>query len=460
MNRKQEISKDLSLVIDGLLLGVCLWFCYLLRISDWIRFDLLTEIPPFSHSYWMLAVIIPGTPLLLDLHGFYDHPLSQRYESIFLKITKAGFWLILIISSLSVFWKLEVPSRSVLLLFLLLAPSILFLRVWLTKKYLIHCYDNGKFGDRSVIVGLSSDITDFLKSLTASEKMELQVSHCFDLNELDALTIKKNIQFHGADRVIFVSPDSAKIEDLPFDLECEGMEIWIIARNINRLAGMPSISTSGSNRVLIFRNTTGDFWYHFVKRVIDVVGAVAGLLFFLPVCLVIALAIRLTSPGPIIFKQVRNGKRGRRFTILKFRSMVANAPALHGKLAEQNEMQGPTFKVSNDPRVTPIGEFLRRTSLDELPQLINILRGEMTIVGPRPLPDYETEKIAKSTHRRRLSVKPGLTCLWQIRGRNTITNFDDWVQLDIEYIDNASLFLDLWIIIQTIPAVLFRRGAH
>jgi lipopolysaccharide/colanic/teichoic acid biosynthesis glycosyltransferase len=140
--------------------------------------------------------------------------------------------------------------------------------------------------------------------------------------------------------------------------------------------------------------------------------------------------------------------------------MVENAPELHNNLSHQNEMEGPVFKITRDPRVTPFGAFLRRNSLDEIPQLVNVIRGEMSIVGPRPLPDYETERIEKSTHRRRLSVRPGLTCLWQIRGRNSIKSFDEWVQLDIDYIDNASLLLDLWIMLQTIPAVIFRRGAR
>jgi lipopolysaccharide/colanic/teichoic acid biosynthesis glycosyltransferase len=140
--------------------------------------------------------------------------------------------------------------------------------------------------------------------------------------------------------------------------------------------------------------------------------------------------------------------------------MVANAPELHADLSKQNEMEGPVFKIKKDPRVTRFGAFLRHTSLDEVPQLINVLRGEMSIVGPRPLPDYETKLIEKSTHRRRLSVKPGLTCLWQIQGRSSIKSFDDWVQLDLEYIDKASLFLDLWIILRTIPAVLLRKGAR
>jgi exopolysaccharide biosynthesis polyprenyl glycosylphosphotransferase len=460
VNRKKEIAKDLSLIFDGLLLGACLWFCYLLRSSDLIKLSGITEIPHFSHSYWMLAVIIPGAPLLLELYGYYANPLTHRYDEAFLKMARAGIWIILIISMISIFWKMEIPSRSVLLLFIALAPVALFLRLWLTKKYLIRCYIHGNSDDRSVIVGTASDISSFLKELTAADKMELQISRWFELDQMDARTIRKRIRLHGPDRVIFVSPDSPQNGDLPFDFESEGVEVWIQARNINNLVGVPSLQSAGSNRMLVFGTTPGNSWYAFLKRVMDIFGALLGLLIFSPCFLVIALAIKFTSPGPVIFRQVRSGKRGRRFTIFKFRSMVVNAPELHGDLAQQNEMQGPTFKINRDPRVTRIGEIIRRTSLDELPQFLNVLRGEMSIVGPRPLPDYETEQIEKSTHRRRLSVKPGLTCLWQIRGRNSITSFEDWVQLDIEYIDNASLLLDLWIILQTIPAVLFSKGAH
>ena len=408
----------------------------------------------------MLAVIIPITPLLLDLHGFYDNPLTQRYESLFLKMANAGFWLFLIISIISIFGRLEVPSRSVLLLFLIFSPVVLIVRIWGTRQYLIRSYKSEKFEELSVLVGNATDITEFLKGLNTAEKMTLQISRWFDLDRMDASTIRKSIRSHSADRVIFVSPDSPKNEDLPFELEAEGLEIWIIARNINTLLGTPTIQSAGQNRVLVFRNTPGDFLYRFMKRAIDVIGSLLAIIIFSPLCLAIAVAVKFTSPGPVIFKQVRNGRRGKRFTILKFRSMVANASELHSELVDKNEMQGPAFKVSNDPRVTRIGEFLRKTSLDELPQFINVLRGEMSLVGPRPLPDYETAKIEKSTHRRRLSVKPGITCLWQIRGRNSISSFEEWVQLDIEYIDSATLLLDIWIILQTIPAVLFGKGAR
>ena len=143
----------------------------------------------------------------------------------------------------------------------------------------------------------------------------------------------------------------------------------------------------------------------------------------------------------------------------KFRTMCADAEQLRDELASRNVMRGPVFKVEDDPRVTQFGKWLRRTSMDELPQLYNVLKGEMSLVGPRPLPLYEVEKFERTAHRRRLSMKPGLTCLWQIRGRNKVTDFRDWVRMDLEYIDNWSVFLDLYILVRTIPVVLAGSGA-
>jgi exopolysaccharide biosynthesis polyprenyl glycosylphosphotransferase len=177
-----------------------------------------------------------------------------------------------------------------------------------------------------------------------------------------------------------------------------------------------------------------------------------------PVFLVIAALIKLTSPGPVLFRQPRCGLHGRSFTFLKFRSMTLGADALKATLAPYNEMDGPAFKMTNDPRVTPIGRFLRRTSLDELPQLWNILRGDMSFVGPRPAVIEEVRQY-QPWQRRRLSMKPGLTCLWQVSGRNELT-FDEWMRLDLEYIDNWSLWLDVKIALKTIPAVVRGRGAR
>jgi exopolysaccharide biosynthesis polyprenyl glycosylphosphotransferase len=196
----------------------------------------------------------------------------------------------------------------------------------------------------------------------------------------------------------------------------------------------------------------------FLKRVLDVVLAAAGLLAMLPVWLVIAVAIKLDSPGPVIFVQDRVGQYGHRFRFYKFRSMHSDAEARLAEVLAGNETDGPVFKIRNDPRITRVGAFLRRTSLDELPQLINILKGDMSLVGPRPPLPREVEQYRPSD-RIRLSVKPGLTCLWQISGRSNIS-FDQWMELDREYVRNLSLGLDLSILLRTVGAVLSMRGAY
>jgi exopolysaccharide biosynthesis polyprenyl glycosylphosphotransferase len=195
------------------------------------------------------------------------------------------------------------------------------------------------------------------------------------------------------------------------------------------------------------------------KGIIDFAGSLAMILALSPVMILAAIAVRLSSQGPIFFRQQRAGLNGRPFTMLKFRSMVTNAEQLKQELAALNEMSGPVFKVTNDPRVTKVGRFLRKWSIDELPQLFNVLRGEMSLVGPRPLPLDEVARFDDLAHRRRLSVRPGLTCIWQVRGRNNVSDFKEWVRLDLEYIDNWSLWLDIKILLMTIPAVVTGAGA-
>jgi lipopolysaccharide/colanic/teichoic acid biosynthesis glycosyltransferase len=193
---------------------------------------------------------------------------------------------------------------------------------------------------------------------------------------------------------------------------------------------------------------------------LDFVGSFILLTFFtIFIFPVVAIAIKFSSRGPLFFKQQRSGQNGRPFTLYKFRTMVTNAEQYKHELEAMNEMSGPVFKLTNDPRVTPVGRFLRKYSLDELPQLWNVLRGDMSLVGPRPLPVDEVRRFSDLAHRRRLSVKPGLTCLWQIGGRNQIFDFKEWVRLDLEYIDNWSLWLDVKILLLTIPAVLRGTGA-
>ena len=211
--------------------------------------------------------------------------------------------------------------------------------------------------------------------------------------------------------------------------------------------------------MLVFRSTPDVSWTLFIKDLIDRVVAFVALVVLSVAMGIVALIIRITSPGPVIFRQERAGKHGKPFIMYKFRSMADDAEMRRAELEAFNQMSGPVFKVHDDPRITPFGRWLRRSSFDELPQLVNVLMGDMSLVGPRPLPIYEVEKFENTAQRRRLSVKPGLTCLWQISGRNQVKDFGDWVKLDLDYIDRWSLGLDFKILLRTIPAVVMGLGA-
>jgi exopolysaccharide biosynthesis polyprenyl glycosylphosphotransferase len=203
---------------------------------------------------------------------------------------------------------------------------------------------------------------------------------------------------------------------------------------------------------------SSELWPRIAKRILDVSVATGAVLLLSPLLLIAAIAIKITSPGPVFFLQERIGLNKRRFKIFKFRTMVPNAEKLMTVLEKQNEAKGPVFKIRNDPRITPIGKLLRRSSIDELPQLLNVLNGDMSLVGPRPLPVRDFEGFNEDWQRRRFSVKPGITCLWQVKGRSTIS-FDEWMLLDLQYMDEWSLWLDLKILARTVPAVLRGQGA-
>ncbi|MDU1277995.1 MAG: sugar transferase [Clostridium sp.] len=192
--------------------------------------------------------------------------------------------------------------------------------------------------------------------------------------------------------------------------------------------------------------------YKVSKRALDVIASFLGLVILSPILLIVAILIKLESKGPAIFAQSRIGLNGKEFKMYKFRSMVQNAEELKEKLAKQNEMSGPMFKIKNDPRVTKVGKFIRKTSIDELPQLLNILKGDMTLVGPRPSLPREVEKF-ESWMLKRLEVKPGLTCYWQVSGRNNI-DFYEWMKLDLKYVNDMGFWLDIKLIFKTV-AVLF-----
>ena len=205
--------------------------------------------------------------------------------------------------------------------------------------------------------------------------------------------------------------------------------------------------------------TNNSIFYIVSKRIIDIIGSLAGLIFLSPLFLIVAILIKLEDPkGKVFFSQERNGKYPATFKMYKFRSMVHNAEELLEKLKDQNEQTGPVFKMKEDPRITRVGKFIRKTSIDELPQLFNVLMGDMSLVGPRPPIPREVEQYT-TYQMQRLGVKPGLTCLWQVGGRNSV-DFDGWVELDIEYIQKRSLWLDIKLIIKTVFVLFGDENAH
>ena len=202
----------------------------------------------------------------------------------------------------------------------------------------------------------------------------------------------------------------------------------------------------------VIENERSNILYEVIKRIIDIVASFTGLILLSPLILIVSMLIKLESKGEVIFKQKRVGLNGKEFYMYKFRSMVFNAEELKEQLESQNEMSGPMFKIKDDPRITKVGKFIRKTSIDELPQLINVIKGDMSLVGPRPSLPKEVEKF-EQWMMERLEVKPGVTCIWQISGRNNI-GFDEWVEMDIEYIKTRNLWLDIKLIFKTV-GVLF-----
>jgi exopolysaccharide biosynthesis polyprenyl glycosylphosphotransferase len=240
--------------------------------------------------------------------------------------------------------------------------------------------------------------------------------------------------------------------------ELHGIVVRFLPGIFNLKLAKPRAEDFGGDSLITLSTGPIDGWPVVFKRLLDVAIASLLLVLLAPVLLAVAVLIKLTSPGPVLFTQERLGLNKRRFRIFKFRTMVAGADQKQAELEHLNEVEGPVFKIKCDPRVTLVGRALRKGSIDELPQLLNVLKGQMSLVGPRPLPVRDYEGFDQDWHRRRFSVRPGLTCLWQISGRSSI-GFDKWMELDMQYIDEWSLWLDLKILAGTIPAVLKGAGA-
>jgi len=314
---------------------------------------------------------------------------------------------------------------------------------------------------RLILVGAPDETARIEAELKAKSAEEIEILARVDLGKTPVRGLVEMLHEHSVNGVI-LSAKHAYFEQIEAAIracELEGVEAWLVADFFKSQLSRTSFDDFYGWPVLVFRSTPDSSWPRVIKQLLDSVGSFLLLVVLSWMFALIALVIKFTSPGPILFRQQRSGINGRPFTIYKFRTMVTNAEQLKHELAAMNEMSGPVFKVTNDPRVTGVGKFLRKYSLDEFPQLFNVLRGEMSLVGPRPLPVDEVKRFHDLAHRRRLSVKPGLTCLWQISGRNNVSDFKDWVRLDLQYIDNWSLWLDFGILWRTLPAVLAGTGA-
>lgn len=461
LRRRQEISNQLQQFLDAFLLLLAFWGAHALRTASTAWFTLDVQIPPFRQHLWMILIIMPFGPLLLEMQGFYQHPLQKHPARSLGQILRAITWLGLLVGVCVMFLRVELPSRSVLILFVIGGTLMLLAKDYILRLRASHLAAHGELSEPVILAGLPDDIRRLEDSFTQAQRLQLRIVQRIDITTQAVAELVAALHTHSVTRVIFAAEHGQldRVQEAIEACEIEGVEAWLMADFIKTAIARPAFDTFGDRPMLVFRTTSDASWELLAKRVMDVVGAFCALVLLSPVLLAIAAAIKLTSRGPVLFRQQRGGLHGRPFTMLKFRSMVVDAEARKVDLDARNEMQGPVFKIEDDPRVTPLGRWLRKTSLDELPQFWNVLRGQMSLVGPRPLPLYEVERFESRSQRRRLSVPPGLTCLWQISGRNEITSFEEWVRLDLAYIDEWSLWLDIKILLRTIPVVLFGLGA-
>ena len=459
--RKQEFNLQLNQMVDAVLLALAFWVAYVFRHLGEFWFD-WEPIGPFAVSQWMVFIIMPFGPILLELQGFYSNPVQKTLGTSLRQMTNAAFWIALIMAGCVIFFRLKVPSRAVLPLFALFSMTLLALRDRATAVYFRTRARSGANREPVLLAGSPADIKVLRQMFTPVQLIEMDIVGEIDLDNQSISELIDALHRHSVNRVIFTGGQANMnlLQKAIGACEIEGVEAWLVANFIKTAIAKPTFDVMGAVPMLVFRTTPSVSWSLLVKSLMDRIGAFLLLILTSPLMLLAIIGIKLTSPGPAIFRQQRGGKNGRPFTMYKFRSMTTDAEMRRAELESQNEMSGPVFKVGADPRITPFGRWMRKTSIDELPQLANVLLGDMSLVGPRPLPLYEVANFENDAQRRRLSVKPGLTCLWQISGRNNVQAFDQWVQLDLKYIDNWSIWLDIQILLKTIPAVLFGSGAR
>jgi exopolysaccharide biosynthesis polyprenyl glycosylphosphotransferase len=467
LRRDRQIRTQFHQLADACLFAASFWVAYALRLDPqivaWLHLPAIGDQTIDAQKLvWLYAALIPAAPLILESQNFYNRPAFCPRAAILWPLFKGC--IITSIGLVLVMWAFRfVTPRGMMVFFGVISFSAVYLKEELVRLALHSRLAQSQTRRRFVLVGTAREIARMRQELKQHTDTSVEVMAEFDLIETPVQQIVNLLHDHSVFGVI-LSAKHTNFEQVEYVIracELEGIEVWLIADFFSTQISRTSFDELIGRPLLVFRTTPEASWQSLAKQFLDILGALFLLLFLIviPVIPVIALAIKITSPGPVLFRQKRSGINGTPFTIYKFRTMNTNAEQFKHELEAMNEMSGPVFKVTNDPRVTPIGRFLRKYSLDELPQLFNVLRSEMSLVGPRPLPVDEVKRFDNLAHRRRLSVKPGLTCLWQISGRNQISDFKDWVRLDLEYIDHWTIWLDLKILLLTIPAVLRGTGA-
>lgn len=431
------------------------------------HYDALKHPPRFGEYATLVYLSVPAWIALITMLG-----LNETFERVWTrtallmdlaKMHLAGF---LALSAAVVFTQATI-NRSLIALFLgcsfILSYAIRgALGYWQGYQHAV-----GQSRLRLLIVGEDSpELHEMLRFAAADVRPPLHVGRLgkepFDgLTHLGELSdIERVLHDEAIDRVMFFPPYHRPNEITSAIAACEtvGVAAEIALELGGPLQAAPRFVEVYGQPFISFDVEPKRPERIALKHAFDWFAATLGLFILSPLFLIVAIAIAVTMKRPVFFTQTRAGLHGRMFKIIKFRTMISGAEAKQAELAAQNEMTGPVFKVTSDPRVTRLGHFLRKTSIDELPQLLNVFLGQMSLVGPRPLPIKEQQQI-RGWHRRRLSMKPGITGVWQVSGRNNI-DFEAWMKLDQQYVDNWSLRLDVTILARTVPAVLFRRGAR
>ena len=469
--RAREIGLSIA-AIDVMLLVVAFMLACIARFR--LLGPLLGEQMPvqFQPYAWMLYTSAPLLLYLFHQAGLYKS-LRRHSAAQVLWLTCKPFIIAMAILGLAIFlFQNKSFSRTIFLGYLFISFCLIALEKQVLKGLAHKARRQGYNTRNIIIVGAGEDAGKIAQLIDESSEYGYRVKGHLALKGEDSVPgspypivgqgedLQKFVDRQAVDEVIFAVPYSQILQNERLIRLCDevGIKIHIKLDRIGTLLSRTYPTQLGEFPMLTLTSTPYDAMDVLVKRAIDLSVSAAALILAAPLLVLTWLAVWLSSPGPAIFKQTRSGLNGRRFVLYKFRSMYVNSENRLDDLRTVNEMDGPVFKMTRDPRVTRVGHFIRKWSLDELPQFFNVLKGDMSLVGPRPPLPAEVKKYVR-WQKRRLSVKPGLTCLWQINGRNKIS-FEDWMQLDMRYIDTWSLGLDFKIMLQTIPAVLFARGVR